>query len=199
MIKAILSTVFIVLLLAYPVLIYFGLQHASISSIAPILLIAIIGRYAFTRAASNTMPWLLPATILGSTCVTLAWLLDNSQLSLFYPVLISSTMLVTFAYSLVKGPTVIATFALLDEKRKSNNKEQVTLAPHVVDYTRTVTKVWCAFFSINIAFSSYTIYLGDIVLWTLYNGLIAYIVMGVIMAGELLVRRVVKQRYEHSH
>lgn len=199
MIKAILNTVFIVLLFAYPVLIYFGLQYASISSIAPVLLIAIVGRYVFTRAASSTMPWLLPATVLGSVCVALAWLLDNSKVTLFYPVLISGTMLVTFAYSLFKGPTVIETFALLDEKRKSKDKQNVTLPEHVVAYTRNVTKVWCVFFSINIALACYTIYLGDIALWTLYNGLIAYILMGVLMAGELLVRHVVKQRHEFDH
>lgn len=195
MTKAILNTLFISLLLAYPVLIYFGLQHFSLSSIAPLLLIAIIGRYFFSKSASNTMPWLLPATLLGSACVLFAWLLNNSKITLFYPVLISATMLVTFAYSLVKGPSVIESFALLDEKRKAKYKENVTLPSHVVAYTRNVTKVWCGFFSINIIIATYTILSDDLALWTLYNGLVAYILMGLFMAGELVVRHFAKKRH----
>lgn len=195
MTKAILNTLFIGLLLAYPVLIYFGLQHFSLTSIVPLLLVAIIGRYLFSKSASKTMPWLLPATILGTGCVLLAWFLNNSKITLFYPVLISTTMLMTFAYSLLKGPSVIESFALLEEKRKAKDNEQVTLPLHVVNYTRNVTKVWCAFFSINIVISMYTILSDDLALWTLYNGLIAYIFMGLLMAGELIVRHFAKKRH----
>lgn len=104
-------------------------------------------------------------------------------------------MLMTFAYSLLKGPSVIESFALLEEKRKAKDNEQVTLPLHVVNYTRNVTKVWCAFFSINIVISMYTILSDDLALWTLYNGLIAYIFMGLLMAGELIVRHFAKKRH----
>ena len=40
---------------------------------------------------------------------------------------------------------MIESFALLEEKRKAKDNEQVTLPLHVVNYTRNVTKVWCAF------------------------------------------------------
>ena len=40
----------------------------------------------------------------------------------------------------------------------------------------------------------YTILSDDLALWTLYNGLIAYILMGLLMTGELIVRHFAKKR-----
>ncbi|MEL2256273.1 hypothetical protein AAER79_32680, partial [Klebsiella pneumoniae] len=56
-----------------------------------------------------------------------------------------------------------------------------------------VTQVWCGFFIINGAIALFTVLHADISLWTLWNGMIAYLLMGTLMAGEWLVRQRVKK------
>jgi uncharacterized membrane protein len=63
------------------------------------------------------------------------------------------------------------------------------LPPRGVRYTRRVTQVWCLFFIVNAALTTLTILHGDLALWSLYNGLISYVLIGVLMGGEWLVRR----------
>jgi uncharacterized membrane protein len=61
-----------------------------------------------------------------------------------------------------------------------------------VRYTRIVTEVWCLFFVLN-AVALYTALAADIEVWALYNGVIAYVLMGLLFAGEYLVRRRVQR------
>ena len=63
------------------------------------------------------------------------------------------------------------------------------LPPSGVRYTRVVTRVWCGFFIFNGSVALFTVLRGDMHLWTLWNGMIAYILMGTLMAGEWLVRQ----------
>ena len=46
----------------------------------------------------------------------------------------------------------------------------------------------------NGALAAFTIWHGDLALWSLYNGLISYGLMGALMAGEYLVRRRLMKR-----
>ncbi|HEY6877774.1 MAG TPA: hypothetical protein VI299_07130, partial [Polyangiales bacterium] len=63
------------------------------------------------------------------------------------------------------------------------------LSPAQVAYCRTVTQVWCAFFVLNAAISGSLAAWAPLSWWTLYNGLLAYVLMGVLGAGEYLVRK----------
>jgi uncharacterized membrane protein len=51
-----------------------------------------------------------------------------------------------------------------------------------------VTLIWCAFFVANCAMGIWTALYADWSFWTLYNGLIAYVGIGVLFFGEVLVR-----------
>ena len=62
-------------------------------------------------------------------------------------------------------------------------------------YMRQVTWVWCGFFIANGAAALYTTLFASMEAWALYNGLIAYILIGALLAGEYLVRRVVMRRH----
>ena len=68
------------------------------------------------------------------------------------------------------------------------------LAPAAVAYTRRVTQVWCGFFVFNGAVSLGTALWGSPAAWALYNGLLAYVLMGVLFGGEWLLRQRVKAR-----
>ncbi|HCQ3818278.1 TPA: hypothetical protein OKD99_004577, partial [Escherichia coli] len=60
--------------------------------------------------------------------------------------------------------------------------------------TRRVTQIWCGFFIINGGIALFTALYADMSLWTAWNGMIAYLLMGTLMAGEWLVRRQVMKR-----
>jgi uncharacterized membrane protein len=104
-----------------------------------------------------------------------------------YPVGISGLMLLIFGVSLVHGPTAIERIARLTEP---------DLPPQAVAYTRRVTQVWCVFFVFNGAMALGTALWASDAVWTLYNGCVAYVLMGLLMGGEWLVRRRVRSRID---
>jgi uncharacterized membrane protein len=57
-----------------------------------------------------------------------------------------------------------------------------------VRYTRRVTEVWCAFFVLNAAAAAYTAIYATREAWALYNGVIAYVLMGTLFVAERLLR-----------
>jgi uncharacterized membrane protein len=57
-----------------------------------------------------------------------------------------------------------------------------------VAYTRRVTQVWCGFFVVNGLLALGTALWASEALWSLYTGVIAYVLMGVLFGVEYLVR-----------
>ncbi|MES2324271.1 MAG: hypothetical protein V4633_18600 [Pseudomonadota bacterium] len=104
----------------------------------------------------------------------------NAMLPLkLYPVLVNAALLAAFAYSLASPMSMVERFARMSEPN---------LPPAAVAYTRTVTKVWCGFFVANGLAALGTALWATPDVWSLYNGVIAYLLMGVLFAGEYLVR-----------
>jgi uncharacterized membrane protein len=97
-----------------------------------------------------------------------------------YPVAVSAVLFAYFFRSLFAPQTVVERMARL------RNPE---LGPEGVSYTRKVTKIWCVFFVLNGALALGLALWGSDRAWALYTGLIAYILMGMLFAGEWLVRR----------
>jgi uncharacterized membrane protein len=105
---------------------------------------------------------------------------DSELLLRFYPSLVNLGLLIAFGATLARGPSMIEKFARLGSP---------DLPPGAVRYTRCVTQVWCAFFVLNGAFSAYTALYWSRASWSLYNGIIAYGLIGALLAGEYLWRR----------
>lgn len=57
-----------------------------------------------------------------------------------------------------------------------------------VAYTRRVTQVWCGFFLLNGAAAFATAIWASEAIWSLYTGVISYVLMGVLFGVEFLVR-----------
>lgn len=113
-------------------------------------------------------------------------LVNETGWLLAYPAFVSLVFFSVFAYSLVYPPTVVERLARLEYPEMSTKR---------VAYTRKVTQVWSVFFLVNAAISLLTIWHGDIRLWSLYNGVVFYVLMGLLMAGEMAVRRKVKASF----
>ena len=75
-----------------------------------------------------------------------------------------------------------------DEKRIAR-LENPNLPAAGVRYTRQVTQVWCAFFVLNGLVATWTAVWSSREIWALYNGFLSYIAMGLLFAGEWLMRR----------
>lgn len=166
------------LTLLYPLVIYFGLGRFEPRWLAVFLLLMAAARAAISRDRL----WISAAT--GAAVLVAASMLGNDALPLkLYPVLVNTMMLIVFAVSLRHPPSIIERLARLREP---------ALPPHAIVYTRQVTKVWCGFFVLNGSIALATALWASDTAWALYNGLIAYVLMGVLFAGEWLVRQRVK-------
>lgn len=128
--------------------------------------------------------------ILTLTCGSVAFALDNTLFLKFYPVAISACLLVFFASTLRWGPCIIFKFACMGDRTLSKS----ALRPFVEAYCRKVTLVWCGFFIFNGSIATYTCLAGSDKLWTLYNGLISYILMGCLFTGEFMIRKFVQKQ-----
>lgn len=183
MLKAITTTLIIIGLSLYPFIVYFGLQHSSIKQVSLVLITLLILRLILSKRLANKMPWIKPASLLAIVALVVTQVF-NSELGLkLYPVIINSVMAATFLYSLKKGPPVIESLARLKEGELDENG---------VRYTRQVTKVWSVFFLLNASVALYTCLFTSLSVWTLYNGLIAYILIAGLMLVEWLIRQKVK-------
>ena len=161
---------------AYPLMVYLGAGHLSPMVLAAALVTLMILRAWVTRNRA----WMLAA--LGGVLLAFAVkLLGDSWLPLkLYPALVSGAMLILFGASLLRPPTVIERIARLGDPH---------LPPEAVAYTRKVTWVWCGFFVFNGLAALATAIWGSEELWLFYNGLLSYVLMGVLFAGEWLLRR----------
>ena len=135
---------------------------------------------AATRLPTLKLSKIARWSVAGAIVLAAAAVWANMLLPLkLYPVLVSCVMLAVFAYSLRFPPTAIERLALL---RQSN------LHPLVVVYTRRVSQIWCVFFVMNGVIALVTALWASEAVWSLYTGIISYILMGVLFGGELLYR-----------
>ncbi|GAB59868.1 hypothetical protein [Rheinheimera nanhaiensis] len=167
-------------LLAYPFYIWWAVSHwHPTAALTPLVLIALVKAIFGQSTLSQRGFFLLSAIILLAASV----LGKAEQAMLYYPVWVNSGMLLLFGWSLCYPPTVVERLASLVEGE---------LDAKGVAYTRKVTQVWCGFFLLNGSIAALTAWWGDWDLWVLYNGFIAYLLMGLLMAAEWLVRRRVR-------
>ncbi len=168
------------LTLAYPLLVYFGLLDGRVE---PRWLALLLVGMALMRAAfSRERVWLVAA--LGTMVLAVVSFWGNQVLPLqLYPLWVNLVLLCVFSISLVCPPTVIERLARLQEP---------DLPPAAVAYTRRVTQVWCGFFVVNGGVSLLTVFWASQAGWALYNGVISYVLMGVLFVGEWLLRKRVR-------
>lgn len=167
--------------LLYPFAVYFGMEH-----FAPWQFGLLLGSLWLARALTGERRpgslWMALAAI--GFCLLLAWF-DNPALLRWYPVLISSFMLCLFGLSLKYGPPVAERLARLGEP---------DLPEKAIRYTRQVTIAWSMFFLCNGVLAAALTLWAPLSWWTLYNGLIAYGLMGLLFAIEWLLRQRVRGR-----
>lgn len=183
--KTFLNILIGIVLVAYPLIVYFGLQILEPRWLSLILICIIVIRFLLAIELVNQLPWLKLASVAGGGVLVISASVNGEMGIMLYPLAVNLSMLAVFAFSLYKKPSVIESIARIKEPE---------LDERGVRYTENVTKIWCVFFIVNGIISAYTAMFMSKESWTLYNGFIAYILMGLLMAGEFSVRRIVKKQ-----
>lgn len=111
-----------------------------------------------------------------------------------YPVLMNGIFLFTFAVTLFTPPNICFRLACLSDKKLKNS----FISKRVESYCGKVTLVWCAFFVLNGILAAFTVFFGSDRLWSIYNGGVSYVLMGILFSVEFLVRKVVNSKMPKS-
>jgi len=180
--------IFSAIVVAYPIIVYFGLEYFEARIIAFALIVIALARLFLARRMhfpTTAMPQTY-LIVIALLLVAVSAVASNSTVLLqYYPVCLSGLMLALFAISLFRPPTMIERIARIRDP---------DLPDAAIPYTRKVTMVWCGFFAFNGTVALYTILGAEIGIWALYNGFISYLLMGLLFVGEYIVRR--RLRYD---
>ncbi|MEM5405941.1 hypothetical protein AB4Y44_18035 [Paraburkholderia sp. BR10937] len=171
--------------LAYPAVILCAWRWDSPRFVGLLLLVLLwMQRVAGTGALAATLRKLTPvdwAVAVMLNVASVAIVITNSErLMRLYPSLVNLGLLVAFGATLVNGPSMIEKFARLT---------YADPPAHIVRYTRRVTQLWCVFFALNSVVSAWTALAWPARAWSLYNGMLAYVIIGALLAGEFVWRK----------
>ncbi|NVK22249.1 MAG: hypothetical protein HWD86_07000 [Kangiellaceae bacterium] len=182
--KKIFKVVLALLVVIYPIAVYFGLQKFEAKFIALGLCMLVILRALFSPsfAGIKSKHLIIASTAIGVGIAGFSFL-NNTDLGIrLYPVLMSFLFLIVFLLSLFNPPTIIERFA---------RAQDPGLSEEGVVYCRKVTLIWCSFFLINICISAYTVFFSSLEIWSLYNGFLSYFLMGILFVGEYIYRKLI--------
>ena len=182
--KLIISLIF----LFYPLCIYLGIKEEadSLPLIVIVISLFLLRAIVFRGSKSPLGPALNYAGLVSIIIIIIGAGIKEYGVMKIYPVSVSFSLFIVFILSLMKNHTpVIETIARLHEKN---------LSDAAISYTRKVTIVWSIFFLVNGGLSIYTYFFSEIEIWTLYNGLISYLLIGLLFSIEYLIRRRIQKR-----
>ncbi len=171
----------VALLALYPVAAYLSLKSFRPAWLAGLLIVASLVRLLTARLAGARISaalWLVPVAGIGLAAFSVLRSTPNAML--FYPALVNGALLAVFGASVVWPPTVVERIARLRDG---------ALPPEAIRYTRRVTIAWAAFFVVNGTLALYTACCASLGTWALYNGFVAYLMIGAMFAGEYWIRR----------
>jgi uncharacterized membrane protein len=180
--RFVLTALPVLVTLLYPLAIWLGDGHVQPRLFAGLVVLAALTRLLTLKLGRAGYWWMGGALLLAATA---AW--GNAWLPLkLYPVLVNGVMLGVFGFSLLSPPSLIERIARLTEP---------DLPSAGVRYTLRVTQVWCVFFAVNGSIALATALWASPKVWSLYNGVIAYVLMGLLFGGEYLVRLRFRRRH----
>lgn len=176
------TTIFAVLItLLFPLVIWLANGKIEPRWLASLLLLAAATRlFAFKKSRLARCSVVVLVLLAG---ITIQW---NVLLPLkLYPVLVSLGLLIAFGATLISPPSMVEIFARVSEPN----------LPHAaIAYTRRVTQIWCVFFIVNGTLALITAVWASEEVWSLYTGVISYLLMGILFGSEFLYRRRLKRR-----
>jgi uncharacterized membrane protein len=189
--KSVLVGLFTFLSIAYPLIVYYFSDHLSpfcliLGIVCLLLARATLPLWHKNKPLSASEKNTIYLSLLVALVMLILYSWDHHRAPLLYPVVMSLSLAIVMGFTLLYPPSLIERFARLLEPNLNSSG---------VRYTRKVTIAWLVFGVLNAIFASITVVLNDRAIWTLYNGLISYILMGLLMISEYLIRK----RYKAKH
>lgn len=174
--------------IAYPFVAYFGLTHWGARSVGFLLVAAVVVRAAPKLASLDRGALLVGALpfLPSLACGAVAATTGDARLLLAQPVIVNLGLLVMFGGSLRAPMPIVERFARMQVPDLTDAERR---------YCRGVTKVWCVYFAMNAVVSAVLALLYPLSWWTLYTGLVAYVLAGLLFGAEFLVRKLRFRRY----
>jgi uncharacterized membrane protein len=175
-----LAAILLVASLAYPAAVYFGRSAVPpLTFVAAALLLMTLRTFTLDVPTESEQRGLL---IASAVALVILAALDPPVAAKAYPVVMSAAVAAVFGMSLARPPSLIERYARL---------RHPDLPPEGRDYCRAVTMVWTAWLSVNALVALVLAIFGSDAAWALWTGVIAYLIMGLLFAGEFVLRRVV--------
>ncbi|MDK4573905.1 hypothetical protein [Kingella kingae] len=175
--KIALSIVLGVASVAYPLLWYFGREQGWFNWLAGAMLLLWL-----VRAATQKTAWQRGVACLVALFFVCVLIFRQPESMYWYPVWVNVLMLLAFGGSLFAKQSLVERLARL---------QTPDLPPSGVAYTRKVTQIWCVFFVLNGSTAAVLALLGWHDIWAIYTGIVAYGLMGLLMSGEFLYRKLI--------
>ena len=167
--------------LSWPFCVWLSMTHPEYRWLISLIAIMFVLRLVTLRGEKHLFKG--TALLIAGTGVVLtaiSLLLRDNQWLLWYPVAVNGVMLLLFGCSLLRGLPLVERFARLREP---------DLPQKAIAYTYRVTQIWCLFFIVNGSVAALTCIVSDVYWWMLWNGMISYLLIGMLMAGEWIVRQ----------
>lgn len=178
-----LAVVVAVIGVAYPFIVYAAMGRVPAGALVLLALILAGARLVMVRGGAIA-GMLAPPLVLVLVGTAALGLVNGQWGSLGYPVLMNLAFAFAFGWSLRRPPSLVQVFASRAEPDPS---------PRAIAYMRKVSALWCAFLMVNALVTLALALWAEVAVWALYTGLISYLLMGVLFAGEWLVRRHVRR------
>lgn len=179
LIKVLLNIIVVILSIAYPICVYMALDYGI--ALWNVLLVLVVILFIKLLIEKSKLKFNAIFLVIALALLLLNVIHQQDVFAKLYPMFVSSVLFIVFFTSLFIGKkSIIERLASLKVK-----KEEQT--PFFKKYCTNVTKVWCLFFVVNGCISFITIFM-DTQIWTLYNGVISYILMGLLFTFEYIAR-----------
>ena len=160
--------------LAYPFLVYLGIERGFVW-LAPAIFSAVFLYQGYRAKTAGTR---IRKGLLGILLLVGAVYLQTFTAKVM-PVLIQLLLLVFFGRTLWQGPPLIESFVRLQFS---------DIPKELLDYCQQLTWLWTGFFAFNAVVCTALAVWGSDRWWALYNGLIIYLLIGLLTAGEYVYR-----------
>ena len=171
------AVVLVALSVLYPALVY-ALKSVIPPQVFTGLALLLIGLRVATLGSAATRIWRGPLISAGIV-IAVSATIDGWIAAKIYPVALSLAAAYAFGISLWRPPSLIERFARIGEP---------DLPAAGQNYCRIVTMIWTVWLAVNAAIAALLAVLTNEAAWALWTGLLAYLIMGALFVGEMLIR-----------
>jgi uncharacterized membrane protein len=138
------------------------------------------GALAWRSRSPGEALWRLAEVGLMTGFLLVAAIVNEAHVFRLGPALANVAMLLSFGRTLLRGPSMAENIARLRRRELPNG---------AVAYCWWLTCLWCVFFALNAAFITWLALFASLASWTIYTGILAYLLAGALFLIELAYRR----------